>query len=148
MHIMPNSWWEWSENLDEKVDNLDEKVESLEAENEMLSEKVFCLESNVDFLKKKLNNVLTLLARMQPQESSINTNGENNPVACANKWDNPWDHELCKACGTGDYITRSQSSTGHGYCTNNLCKRSRENKERKAESIRGRWEIRTCSFEG
>ena len=41
MHIMPNSWWEWRENLDEKVDNLDEKVESLEAENEMLSEKVF-----------------------------------------------------------------------------------------------------------
>ena len=148
MHIMPNSWWEWRENLDEKVDNLDEKVESLEAENEMLSEKVFCLESNVDFLKKKLNNVLTLLERMQPQESSSNTNGENNPVACANKWDNPWDHELCKACGKGDYITRSESSTGHGYCTNNKCKRSRENKKRKAESIRGRWEIRTCSFEG
>ena len=141
MHIMPNSWWEWRENLDEKV-------ESLEAENEMLSEKVFCLESNVDFLKKKLNNVLTLLERMQPQESSSNTNGENNPVACANKWDNPWDHELCPSCRKGYYITRSQSSTGHGYCTNNKCKRSRENKERKAESIRGRWEIRTCSFEG
>ena len=141
MHIMPNSWWEWRENLDEKV-------ESLEAENEMLSEKVFCLESNVDFLKKKLNNVLTLLERMQPQESSSNTNGENNPVACANKWDNPWDHELCPSCRKGYYITRSQSSTGHGYCTNNKCKRSRENKKRKAESIRGRWEIRTCSFEG
>ena len=141
MHIMPNSWWEWRENLDEKV-------ESLEAENEMLSEKVFCLESNVDFLKKKLNNVLTLLERMQPQESSSNTNGENNPVACANKWDNPWDHELCPSCRKGYYITRSESSTGHGYCTNNKCKRSRENKKRKAESIRGRWEIRTCSFEG
>ena len=148
MHIMPNSWWEWSENLDEKVDNLDEKVESLEAENEMLSEKVFCLESNVDFLKKKLNNVLTLLERMQPQESSSNTNGENNCVTCANNWYNPWDPKLCPSCRKGYYITRSQSSTGHGYCTNNKCKRSRENKERKAESIRGRWEIRTCSFEG
>ena len=148
MHIMPNSWWEWSENLDEKVDNLDEKVESLEAENEMLSEKVFCLESNVDFLKKKLNNVLTLLARMQPQESTSNTNGENNPVTCANNWYNPWDPKLCLSCRKGYYITRSQSSTGHGYCTNNKCKHSRENKERKAESIRGMWEIRTCSFEG
>ena len=136
MHIMPNSWWEWSENLDEKVDNLDEKVESLEAENEMLSEKVFCLESNVDFLKKKLNNVLTLLERMQPQESS------------SNKSDNPWDHELCPSCRKGYYIPRSESSTGHGYCTNKKCKRSRENKERKAKSIRGRWEIRRCSFEG
>ena len=141
MHIMPNSWWEWRENLDEKV-------ESLEAENEMLSEKVFCLESNVDFLKKKLNNVLTLLERMQPQESSSNTNGENNPVACANKWDNPWDHELCPSCRKGYYIPRSESSTGHGYCTNKKCRRSRENKERKAESIRGRCEIRKCSFDG
>ena len=122
---MPNSWWEWGDNLAEQVENLEE-------ENEMLYEKVFCLESNVDFLKKKLNNVLTLLARMQPQESSSNTNGENNPVACANKWNNPWDHELCKACGKGDYITRSQSSTGHGYCTNDLCIRSHGNKERKA----------------
>ena len=26
---------------------------------------------------------------MQPQESSSNTNGENNPVACANNWHNP-----------------------------------------------------------
>ena len=136
MHIMPNSWWEWGENLDEKVDNLDEKVESLEAENEMLSEKVFCLESNVDFLKKKLNNVLTLLERMQPQESS------------SNKSDNPWNHKLCPLCRKGYYIERSESSTGHGYCTNKKCRRSRENKERKAESIRGRCEIRKCSFDG
>ena len=133
-------WWDWAEDLADQVDNLEE-------ENHMLK-KVQSLESNVENLNNKIDNLLTLLVGMQPQESSSNTNGDNNPVACANKWDNPWDHELCKACGKGDYITRSQSSTGHGYCTNNLCKRSRENKERKAESIRGRWEIRTCSFEG
>ena len=138
---MPNPWWEWA-------DNLADQVENLEAENEMLCQKVECLESNVENLKKRLDNVLTLLARMQPQESSSNTNGENNPVTCANNWYNPWDPKLCPSCRKGYYITRSQSSTGHGYCTNNLCKRSRENKERKAESIRGRWEIRTCSFEG
>ena len=139
-HIMPNSWWEWGGNLAEQVENL-------EADNEMLCQKVECLESNVEDLKTTLDNVLTLLARMQPQESTSNTNGENNCVTCANNWYNPWDPKLCPSCRKGYYITRSQSSTGHGYCTNDLCKRSHANNERKAKSIRWRWEIRTCAVE-
>ena len=137
---MPNHWWEWAGNLADQVENL-------EAENHMMSQKVEFLESNVENLKKQMDNLLTLLAAMQPEESSSNTNGENDPVTCANNWDNPWDHELCTACGKGRYITRSCSSAGHGYCTHYACIRYWKRKERKAKSIRGRWEIRACSFE-
>ena len=79
---MPNPWWEWA-------DNLADQVENLEAENHMLSQNVEFLESNVENLKKKMDNLLTLLAAMQPEESSSNTNGENDPVTCANNWHNP-----------------------------------------------------------
>ena len=44
---MPNPWWEWADNLAEQVENLEE-------ENEMLCQKVECLESNVDFFEEKV----------------------------------------------------------------------------------------------
>ena len=126
---MPNPWWDWAEDLADQVENLEE-------ENRMLKIKVQSLESNAENLTNKLDDLLSLMAGMQPQESS------------SNKSDNPWNHKLCPLCRKGYYIERSESSTGHGYCTNKKCRRSRENKERKAESIRGRCEIRKCSFDG
>ena len=63
---MPNHWWACAEDVADQIENI-------EHENKALLQKVECLEINIESLNKSTDNLHTLLAAMQPPESSSST---------------------------------------------------------------------------